>query len=94
MVNEIVVKYLDADLLFSSSRSQNLSQPSEDQNKAKAAGLRYKDRCYEEIRKSIEGRFDVLLNHVSGSATNMTGLFKASKVLKQNTGYALGQACR
>jgi hypothetical protein len=80
--------------LFSSSRSQNLSQPSEDQNKAKAAGLRYKDRCYEEIRKSIEGRFDVLLNQVSGSATDVTVLVKAFKVFKQNTDYALGQAFR
>lgn len=79
---------------ISSSRSQNLSQPSEDQNKAKTTGLRYKDRCYEEIRKSIEGRFDVLLNQVSGSATDVTILFKAFKVVKQNTGHALGQAFR
>lgn len=48
-------------------RSQNLSQPPEEQSKPKVGGLAYKDRCYEEIRKSIETRFDVLLNTVGES---------------------------
>lgn len=50
------------------SRSQNLSQPLEEQTKPRVGGLAYKDHCYEEIRKSIEARFDVLLNNVRGTA--------------------------
>lgn len=50
--------------VFSIFRSQNLSQPPEEQAKPKVGGLGYKDRCYEEIRKTIEARFDVLLKTV------------------------------
>lgn len=45
-------------------KSQNLSQPLEEQTKPRVGGLAYKDHCYEEIRKSIEARFDVLLNNL------------------------------
>lgn len=61
------------------SRSQNLSQPPEEQTKPKVGGLAYKDRCYEEIRKSIETRFDVLLNTVGG--TSCLNVFHPQSVL-------------
>ena len=51
-------------LKLSVFRSQNLSQPLEEQAKPKVGGLGYKDRCYEEIRKTIAARFEVLLNTV------------------------------
>jgi exocyst complex component 3 len=45
-------------------RSQNLSQPPDEHPRQEPGGSGYKNRCYEELRKSVEARFNVLLTKV------------------------------
>ncbi len=48
-------------------RSQNLSQLHDEHPGQESGGSGYKNHCYEELRKSVEARFNVLLTKVNQS---------------------------
>jgi exocyst complex component 3 len=50
-----------------SRKSQNLSQLHDEHPGQESGGSGYKNRCYEELRKSVEARFNVLLTEVNQS---------------------------